>query len=92
MIPDLAVGVKYVYRNYGEVIEDFLCMNDGTYCVGNPGEGIMERVFTLDYATTYPAPKPKRMSSPTACTRMPSFWASPCRSPPGSRRSARAPR
>jgi hypothetical protein len=61
VIPNLAVGVKYVYRNYGEVIEDFLCMNDGTYCVGNPGEGIMQRIFTLDYATTYPAPKPKRI-------------------------------
>jgi len=59
--PDLALGVKGIYRNYGEVIEDFLCMNDGTYCIGNPGRGIMQRVFTLDYAEQFPAPKAKRV-------------------------------
>jgi carboxypeptidase family protein/TonB-dependent receptor-like protein len=57
---NVAVGVKGIYRTYGRVIEDFLCMDDGTYCVGNPGEGIMKRVFTLDYSTTYPAPKAER--------------------------------
>lgn len=61
VIPDLAVGVKYIYRDYGRVVEDFLCMDDGTYCIGNPGTGIMQRVFTLDYATTFPAPVPKRI-------------------------------
>jgi len=61
VIPGLAVGAKYIYRDYGQVIEDFLCADDGTYCIGNPGEGIMERVFTLDYATTLPAPDPKRI-------------------------------
>jgi hypothetical protein len=58
--PNLAVGVKGIYRNYGRVVEDFLCINDGTYCIGNPGEGIMKDIFTLDYSKTYPAPKPKR--------------------------------
>ncbi|HEV8609627.1 MAG TPA: TonB-dependent receptor [Thermoanaerobaculia bacterium] len=61
VIPDLAVGLKYIYRDYGQVIEDFLCVDDGTYCIGNPGEGIMREVFTLDYATTFPAPDPKRI-------------------------------
>jgi len=61
VIPDVAVGVKYVYRNYGEVIEDFLCVNDGTYCVGNPGEGIMKEIFSLDYTRMFPAPKPRRI-------------------------------
>jgi outer membrane receptor for ferrienterochelin and colicin len=61
VMPGLAVGAKYIYRDYGKVIEDFLCADDGTYCIGNPGEGIMERVFTLDYATTFPAPDPKRI-------------------------------
>jgi hypothetical protein len=56
----LAVGAKVIYRSYGRVIEDFLCVDDGTYCIGNPGEGIMKEVFTLDYSTTFPAPKPKR--------------------------------
>jgi hypothetical protein len=61
VIPDVAVGAKFIYRDYGRVIEDFLCVNDGTYCIGNPGEGIMKRIFTLDYATTFPAPEPKRI-------------------------------
>lgn len=58
--PNLAVGVKGIYRNYGRVVEDFLCADDGTYCIGNPGEGLMSRVFTLDYSQTFPAPKAKR--------------------------------
>jgi hypothetical protein len=58
--PDLSVGVKGIYRNYGRVIEDFLCADDGTYCIGNPGQGIMKEVFTLDYSHTVTAPKPKR--------------------------------
>ena len=61
VMTDIAVGAKFIYRDYGQVIEDFLCMDDGTYCIGNPGEGIMENVFTLDYATTFPAPDPKRI-------------------------------
>jgi hypothetical protein len=58
--PEIAVGIKGIYRDYGEVIEDFLCVDDGTYCIGNPGKGLMKRVFTLDYAQTFPAPEPKR--------------------------------
>jgi len=54
------VGIKGIYRDYAEVIEDFLCQDDGTYCIGNPGKGIMKRIFTLDYSQTFPAPKPKR--------------------------------
>jgi hypothetical protein len=58
--PNISVGIKGIYRSYGRVIEDFLCKDDGTYCIGNPGEGIMKRIFTLDYSTTYPAPKAVR--------------------------------
>jgi len=58
--PNLAIGVKGIYRNYGRVIEDFLCADDGTYCIGNPGEGLMSQVFGLDYETLYDAPKAKR--------------------------------
>jgi hypothetical protein len=61
VMPNVAVGVKGIYRDYGEVIEDFLCADDGTYCIGNPGRGIMKRVFTLDYSQTFPAPIPKRI-------------------------------
>ena len=58
---NIAIGIKGVYRKYGRVVEDFLCADDGTYCIGNPGEGIMKNIFTLDYATTFPAPKAKRV-------------------------------
>jgi|CXWL01.1.fsa_nt_gi hypothetical protein len=57
---DVSVGVKGIYRDYGRVIEDFLCADDGTYCIGNPGEGIMREVFTYDYSHTVPAPDAKR--------------------------------
>ncbi len=61
VIPDLAVGIKGIYRSYGRVIEDFLCINDGTYCIGNPGEGIMKQIYGLDYTTLYNAPRPVRI-------------------------------
>src|SRR6202171_1779697 len=60
-VREVAVGVKGIYRDYGNVIEDFLCQNDGTYCIGNPGKGIMRQIFGLDYTTLYPAPRPVRI-------------------------------
>jgi hypothetical protein len=60
LMTDFAVGVKGIYRSYGRVLEDFLCADDGTYCIGNPGEGLMSKVFTLDYSRTFDAPKAKR--------------------------------
>ncbi len=60
VMPDVAVGIKGIWREYGEVVEDFLCMDDGTYCIGNPARGIMTRVFTLDYSQTFPAPEAER--------------------------------
>jgi outer membrane receptor protein involved in Fe transport len=67
-----AVGLKGVYRNYGDVIEDFLCIDDGTYCIGNPTKGSpgqsasgffpgFTQVYGLDYVTLYPAPRPVRI-------------------------------
>lgn len=58
--PSLVLGLKGIYRKYGEVVEDFLCKDDGTYCIGNPGKGIMSRLYTLDYSTTFPSPEAKR--------------------------------
>lgn len=60
VMPDVAIGAKLIFRKYDRVIEDFLCADDGTYCIGNPGEGFFKQVFTLDYSRTLPAPKPKR--------------------------------
>jgi len=61
VVPNLSFGLKGIYRDYGNVIEDFLCADDGTYCIGNPGRGIMRRIFTLDYSQTFPAPRPVRI-------------------------------
>lgn len=63
VIPDFAVGVKYIYRNYGQVIEDFLSdPAAGVYSIGNPGEGIMRSVYDYNYdPTPYPAQKPQRI-------------------------------
>ena len=61
VVTDVAVGIKGIYRDYGNVIEDFLCADDGTYCIGNPGKGIMRQVFGLDYTTLYDAPRPVRI-------------------------------
>ena len=67
ILPDVAIGAKLIWREYGQVIEDFVCSEFADYCIGNPGEGIMERVFTYDSvwddvpgAETRPAPKPER--------------------------------
>jgi outer membrane receptor protein involved in Fe transport len=58
--PDLAVGVKGIWREYGRVIEDFVCSADYDYCIGNPGEGIMKDLYTYDVSRTFPAPKAER--------------------------------
>ena len=60
VLPDVALGAKLVYRDYGRVIEDFVCSDAYDYCIGNPGDGIMKRIFTYDVSTTFPAPEAKR--------------------------------
>ncbi len=60
MRPNLALGVKAIHRSYGEVIEDFLCDTLGTYCIGNPGRGLMENSIGLDYVSIFPAPTAER--------------------------------
>ncbi len=60
VMPDVAVGAKLIYRDYGRVIEDFVCTDAYDYCIGNPGKGIMQRIFTYDVSTTFPAPEAKR--------------------------------
>jgi Carboxypeptidase regulatory-like domain/TonB dependent receptor/TonB-dependent Receptor Plug Domain len=61
--PNMAVGIKYIYRNYGEVIEDFLSDPvNGVYSIGNPGEGIMKYNYDLNYdVTPYPVQRAQRI-------------------------------
>jgi len=61
VMPNVGVGVKYIYRNYGRAIEDFVCSDQADYCIGNPGEGIMKTLFDLNYVGGYPAPKAQRI-------------------------------
>jgi hypothetical protein len=60
-MPYWAVGAKYVYRNYGRVIEDFVCSNAADYCIGNPGQGQMATLYDLNYIGGYKAPKAQRI-------------------------------
>ncbi len=61
VMADVAVGVKGIYRDYGEVIEDFQSSAGGDYSIGNPGKGIMREIYALDYVHTYPAPRAVRI-------------------------------
>ncbi len=59
--PSFALGARFVYRDIPRVIEDYLCSDVGDYCIGNPTRGRMESLFSLDYATQFPAPAAKRI-------------------------------
>jgi len=61
VLPNIAVGARYIYRDLGRVVEDFLCDNSGDYCVGNPTADGMAQLFSLDYNTQFPAPKAQRI-------------------------------
>ncbi len=61
VMPNVAVGAKYIYRNYGRVIEDFVCSDQADYCIGNPAQGFMKTLFDLNYEPGFPAPKAQRI-------------------------------
>ncbi|MGH9369297.1 MAG: TonB-dependent receptor, partial [Thermoanaerobaculia bacterium] len=72
IVPNFAVGARYIYRNLGRVVEDFLCFDDGTYCIGNPSLGSagqsasglypgFQEVFALNYVDKIAAPRPVRI-------------------------------
>jgi hypothetical protein len=56
---DLVVGVKAIYRNLAQVIEDALT-NQGVYFIGNPGQGVQTVDFDINGGGPYLAPKAKR--------------------------------
>jgi Carboxypeptidase regulatory-like domain/TonB dependent receptor len=59
----IVVGTKYVHRNLGRVIEDFLIPSEGNYFIANPGSGIGSEMAFYDQVHTAPAPKPKRVEN-----------------------------
>jgi hypothetical protein len=61
VMPNTTAGVRYVHRNLGRVIEDFLVPSVGDYFIANPGEGTLGRSLAFyDGVTTAPAPKAQR--------------------------------
>ncbi|HTY43055.1 MAG TPA: TonB-dependent receptor [Thermoanaerobaculia bacterium] len=61
IVPSVAVGARYIYRDLPRVVEDFLCDTEGDYCVGNPTVGTMANLISLDYGSQFPAPKAQRI-------------------------------
>lgn len=59
----IVVGTKYVHRNLGGVIEDFLIPSEGNYFIANPSKGIGSEMGFYDFVHTAPAPKPKRIEN-----------------------------
>jgi hypothetical protein len=58
--PNLSVGAKFVYRDLGRVIEDFLIPTEGHYFIANPGSGLGTEMAFYDFETTAPAPPVER--------------------------------
>ena len=59
---NLSVSVKYVRRNLGRVIEDFLVPSEHQYFIANPGVGLGSEMSFYDY-TPVGAPKVKRLAN-----------------------------
>lgn len=59
---NLVVGAKFTHRNLGRIIEDFLIIDEGSYFIANPGQGIGNKMTFYDYSTV-DAPKAKRTST-----------------------------
>ncbi len=64
VMQDWAVGIKYVKRDLGRIIEDALSAS-GNYFIGNPSEGLMEGTYDIGYAygdndVLHTLPKPTR--------------------------------
>jgi hypothetical protein len=62
--PDTTIGVRFIYRNLGRVIEDFLVPSSGQYFIANPGEGTLgQSLGFYDGVTTAPAPAAQRKNT-----------------------------
>jgi hypothetical protein len=57
--PNFALGIQATVRELGQVIEDFLVIDEGNYFIANPGERVGSRMTFYDYSTV-PAPEAKR--------------------------------
>jgi outer membrane receptor for Fe3+-dicitrate len=60
--PNLSLSAKYVRRNLGRVIEDFLVPSEGHYFIANPGSGLGSEMAFYDYSPV-PAPDVSRVNN-----------------------------
>jgi hypothetical protein len=62
--PYTTAGVRYVHRNLGRVIEDFLVPASGEYFIANPAEGTLGQSLAFyDGVHTTPAPAASRVNN-----------------------------
>ena len=64
VMPNTTAGVRYVHRNLGRVIEDFLVPASGEYFIANPAQGTLGQSLAFyDGEHTAPAPAAKRVNN-----------------------------
>jgi hypothetical protein len=69
VMPDTTLSVRFVRRNLGRVIEDFLVPSSGEYFIANPGEGTLgQSLGFYDGVTTAPAPAAQRKNTSVELT------------------------
>jgi Carboxypeptidase regulatory-like domain/TonB dependent receptor len=62
--PKTTASVRYIYRNLGRVIEDFLVPSSGEYFVANPGQGTLGQTLAFyDGVHTAPSPQATRTNN-----------------------------
>ncbi|HEY1910132.1 MAG TPA: TonB-dependent receptor [Vicinamibacterales bacterium] len=61
--PKTTASVRYIYRNLGRVIEDFLVPASGEYFIANPGEGALGQSLGFYNGGTAPSPKAQRTNN-----------------------------
>lgn len=63
VMANTTVGVKVLYRDLGNVIEDFLVPSIGDYFIANPGGGTLGHSLNMYDGTVQPAPKAERKNT-----------------------------
>ncbi len=64
VMPDSTLSFRFIHRNLGRVIEDFLVPSSGEYFIANPGQGTLgQSLGFYDGVTTAPAPEAQRTNT-----------------------------
>ncbi len=69
VMPNTTLSLRFLRRNLGRVIEDFLVPSSGEYFIANPGEGTLgQSLGFYDGVTTAPAPAAQRKNTSVELT------------------------